>query len=159
MARICQTRQTKLQAWHKIHNWELNNVCLNYFWLHQTSNVLGSNPGESSFEVWFFKKDQSFFFVTLIGKLADVTGPDFSVILCQLGLKNASHPNTKFLTCATEFKEEKEKEKGGKAWKKKWNWKKKEKWEQEGEQRAGNLTRLPYESKKACGIFSDHHWL
>ena len=31
--------------------------------------------------------------------------------------------------------------------------KRREKWEQEGEQRAGNLTRLPYESKKACGIF------
>ena len=30
---------------------------------------------------------------------------------------------------------------------------KREKWEQEGGQRAGNLTRLPYESKKACGIF------
>ena len=33
---------------------------------------------------------------------------------------------------------------------------KKEKWEQEGEQRAGNLTRLPYELKKACGIFWPH---
>ena len=65
---------------------------------------------------------------------------------------------TKLLAYTTNFKE-KEKEEGGKAWKKKWNWKK-EKWEQEGEQRAGNLTRLPYESKKACGIFSDHHhWL